>query len=134
MRISRDADLSLTCKTLHVPHFVPLGFAEVRRRGDVTDLVVLEADRDLYAGRCAIAALGVPFYGCSLVSRDAVPVVFAAVAPSTSRPTPARPARRPQTTFSCPTPIRASSRLLSPSTAVSRVSSPLCPIPCHGRS
>jgi hypothetical protein len=78
MRFDRHADLSLTCNTLHVPHFLALGFAEVRRRGDVSDLVVLAVSRDLYAARCAMASRGIAFYGRSLVSRDDLPVVFAA--------------------------------------------------------
>jgi hypothetical protein len=78
MRISRSAEVSLTCRSTDVSSFLPLGFTLVRIRGAVSDLIIDHAGRDLWPDRCRIAASGVPFYGRSAASRDAVPVVLAA--------------------------------------------------------
>jgi hypothetical protein len=78
MKRSPSADLRLTCRSLDVPLFLALGLAPVGHRGLVADLEARDVREDLFAARCRIAASGVPFYGTSLVSRDAVPVLFAA--------------------------------------------------------
>jgi hypothetical protein len=74
----RTPDLSLTCRTQDLERFVALGLVTLRTRGEVTDLVLALADRDLYPERCRIAAAGIPFYGHAMTSIERVPVVFAA--------------------------------------------------------
>jgi hypothetical protein len=78
MPLDLPPDISLTCRSPDLPTFLSLGFTVIRDRGAVLDLAVAHADRDLWPARCRIAAAGVPFYGRSIVSRDGVPVVFAA--------------------------------------------------------
>lgn len=78
MPLDLPPDISLTCRSPDLPSFLSLGFTVLRDRGAVLDLAVANADRDLWPARCRIAAAGVPFYGRSIVSRDGVPVVFAA--------------------------------------------------------
>jgi hypothetical protein len=78
--------ISLTCRTAHVDHFLPLGLEIYRTRGAVTDLVDSgDAPSDTGEQRRSIAEAGIPFYGSATLGYplrpdEALPAVFAAQA------------------------------------------------------